>query len=204
MKFYSQSDQDKWVCDYLKYKTNGYFIDVGAYDGIQTSNTYTLEKYLNWQGICIEANSSIFNSLQKNRTSKNYNVAVTSYRGYCAFGTDKIAYNDQPGRIVNCDTLNSILEEANAKKEIDYLSMDIEGEEYNALKNFDFNKWEIKLITIEHNLYIDGPEKKDKLYELLTNNNFIRVVEDVKCLDRNPAYYNMPYEDWYVNKEYLK
>ncbi len=204
MKFYSQSEQDKWVCEYLGYKTNGYFIDVGAYDGIQTSNTYALEKYLNWEGICIEANSFIFNSLQTNRKSKNYNVAVTSYRGYCTFQSDKIACNDQGGHVISCDTLNSILKEANAKEEIDYLSMDIEGEEYNALKGFDFNKWKIKLITIEHNLYIDGPDKKNKLYELLTSNNFVRIMDNVKCLDTNPAYYNMPYEDWYVNKEYLK
>ncbi len=36
--YYSQSNQDKWVAEFLEFKKNGYFIEVGAYDGIQTSN----------------------------------------------------------------------------------------------------------------------------------------------------------------------
>jgi len=77
--YYSQSNQDKWVAEFLEFKKNGYFIEVGAYDGIQTSNTYFFEKNFNWSGICIEANPSVFNSLIKNRKSVNVNKAVTDY-----------------------------------------------------------------------------------------------------------------------------
>lgn len=199
--FYSQSEQDKWVAESYKYKKNGYFIEVGAYDGIQTSNTYFLEKELNWNGICIEANRQVFNSLAANRKSKNINMAVSSEKGYCNFLGDKISYNI--GDKIECDTLNSILLNNCIENNIDYLSLDIEGAEYIALESLDFNYWNIGLMTVEHNLYCTDSQEKDKIYSLLTKKGFHRAVEDVKCLDRNPLWYNKPYEDWYINKNYI-
>lgn len=192
--FYSQSGQDKWVCDFFNYKKNGYFVEVGAYDGIQTSNTYYLEKELGWNGICIEANLEIFKILKQNRQSNNINVAVSSSKGLCNFNGDRI---NTFGHVVECDTLNSILYNNSYKQKIDYLSLDIEGMEYEALKSLDFNYWDIQLITVEHNLYCTNDIEKNKIYDLLSSKGFERVVEDVKCLDPNPLYYNKPYEDWY-------
>lgn len=198
--YYSQSNQDKWVVEFFKFKKNGYFIELGAYDGIQTSNTYYMEKNLEWKGICVEANPIIYQSLIKNRTSKNINVTLNEYVGECFFTKDKITTT---GVKVPCNTLNNILQECNCPKDIDYLSIDIEGYEYIVLKDFNFKEWNIGLMTVEHNLYCDGNERKDKLYELLTNNGFTRVVEDAPCLDKNPLYYNKPYEDWYINSNLL-
>ena len=198
--FYSQSGQDKWVCDFFNYKKNGYFVEVGAYDGIQTSNTYYLEKELGWNGICIEANLEIFKILKQNRQSNNINVAVSSNKGLCNFNGDRI---NTFGHVIECDTLNSILYNNSYKQKIDYLSLDIEGMEYEALKSLDFNYWDIKLITVEHNLYCTNDIEKNKIYDLLSSKNFERVVEDVKCLDPNPIWFNKPYEDWYVNRNIL-
>jgi FkbM family methyltransferase len=199
-KFYSQAGQDKWVCELFSFKKDGFFIDLGAYDGIQTSNTYFLEKELNWKGICVEANENIFKLLQANRTSENIYGAVTNYNGLCYFRDDKIVNTGIP---VNCFTLKNILDSYSTPKQIDYLSIDIEGNEYTVFKDFNFNEYEIKCMTVEHNLYCDGPEKKDMLFHLLSNAGFERVVEDAPCLDPNPLYYMKPYEDWYVNKKYL-
>lgn len=38
----------------------GFFLDIGAHDGIELSNTYVLEKKYNWSGICVEANPYSF------------------------------------------------------------------------------------------------------------------------------------------------
>ena len=197
--FYSQANQDKWVCEVLDFKKRGYYVDIGAYDGIQTSNTYTLEKYLRWSGICIEANNIIFDSLVKNRNSKNINSAITNFNGTCHFEGDSIKTN---GKIVNCFTLESVLQDNNSPSEIDYLSIDVEGHEYTILNCFDFNKYNIKLMTVEHNLYVDGDVRKNQLFELLTNKGFTRVLENAVCLDKNPLYYNKPYEDWYINSSF--
>jgi len=201
--YYSQSNQDKWVAEFLEFKKNGYFIEVGAYDGIQTSNTYFFEKNFNWSGICIEANPSVFNSLIKNRKSVNVNKAVTDYKGTCNCKANEYKITNE-GISIDCDTLLNILDENNAPNVIDYLSIDIEGYEYIALKEFDFIKYEIGLITVEHNLYCDGDTRKNQIFELLTKNGFSRVVDNAPCLDPNPEWYNKPYEDWYVNNKLLK
>lgn len=197
--FYSQANQDKWVCEIFDYKQNGYFIEIGAYDGIQTSNTFSLEKYLGWQGICIEGNPEISHKLFTNRSCSIVNAAVSNYNGRAKFGGDRI---DGGLFEVDCYTLDTILSNNECPKKIDYLSIDVEGHELTIFNSFNFNNWEIKLMTVEHNLYCDGPDKKDKLFELLSKNNFTRVLDNAICLDKNPDYYEVPYEDWYINNNY--
>lgn len=196
MTYYSQAGQDKWVHELIGDK--GYFIDVGAYDGIQTSNTYALE-LAGWTGICIEANEDIFKTLCKNRKSKNINIAITNYLGTTGFAIDRIGN----GQIkISCSPLSLVML-YHSERSIDYMSLDIEGQEFNALNSIDFKYWDIKLLTVEHNLYCDGPEKKEALYKLLSENDYVRVVEDVKCLDPNPIYFNQPFEDWYAKKDFI-
>jgi FkbM family methyltransferase len=201
MKYYSQSGQDKWADQFFNSKKNGFFIEVGAYDGIQTSNTYIFEKDLDWDGICIEANPQIFNSLVKNRKSKNINIAINNYQGECFFGVDKVS---NQGNKVLCNTLNNILVENNCPKVIDYLSLDIEGFEFIALESLDFDYFEIGLITVEHNSYFVGENEKNKIFDLLNKNGFTRTNNDVLCEDTNPMWYKKPYEDWYVNNKLLQ
>ena len=95
------------------------------------------------------------------------------------------------------------MEKNSAPKIVDYLSIDVEGSEFDILKDFDFNKWQINLITVEHNLYLDGDFNKKRLFNLLSQNNFKRVVEDAPCLDKHPSVYKKPYEDWYLNKNII-
>jgi hypothetical protein len=83
------------------------------------------------------------------------------------------------------------------------MSIDIEGSEFDVLKNFNFSKWQINMITLEHNLYLNGDFNKNRLYKLLTDNGFERVIEDAVCLDEHPSVFNQPYEDWYINKKIL-
>ena len=54
MNSYSQLNQDINVLKFYNNKTDGYFVEIGASDGIKISNTYLLEKEYNWKGICIE------------------------------------------------------------------------------------------------------------------------------------------------------
>ena len=48
MEFYSQYGQDKFLFEnFFKEKNNGFYLDIGAHDGITLSNTYFFEK-LGW------------------------------------------------------------------------------------------------------------------------------------------------------------
>jgi hypothetical protein len=52
-------------------------------------------------------------------------------------------------------------------------------------------------------LYLGNSKIKNDLYDLLTINGFVRVVEDVICLEKHPSVYGKPFEDWYVSKKHL-
>jgi FkbM family methyltransferase len=202
MKYYSQANQDKWVCTVLNNKTNGYFIDLGAHDGIGCSNTYILEKNYNWNGVCVEAKKESYNSLVRHRTCKCIHGAVSNKNGICKFSDSKEKI-DSDGTEVPEYTLDTILTLVNSPKEIDYLSIDIEGHELAVFEAFNFSNWDIKLMTVEHNLYLNGPDMKYKLFNILSNNGFVRVVNDAICLDKHPSVYGKPFEDWYVSSNHI-
>src|SRR3989339_539177 len=156
----SQYGQDIYVLRCLKFKENGYFIDVGAYDGQLFSNTYFMEKFLNWRGICIEPNPASFSRLKKIRLSTCLNYAVSDFEGTMqlpktyefrndAYGTHLITDDEKVE--VPVKTLTQILDENICPTEIDYLSIDTDGFDLNVLKSIDFNKYKIKYISIEHN-----------------------------------------------------
>lgn len=192
---YSQSGQDLWVNSIFKDSTNLFFLDVGANDGITDSNTYLLEKN-GWNGICIEGSKVSFEKLKKVRSCKLLNCVISNFTGTCGFienGNDLISKMDRGGTEYPVVTFQDI----ELPKNIDYLSIDIEGEEFNALSKFPFNTHRVKVITVEHNLYATNAIQKDKIYKLLTSKGFIRVKDNV-CVVKN----TYPFEDWYVHSSF--
>ena len=70
-KFNALNQLDKKILNYINF-SYGFFIECGANDGVNQSNTWYLEKYLNWKGILIEPLKEQFKELIKNRSHKNY------------------------------------------------------------------------------------------------------------------------------------
>lgn len=162
---YSQYKQDLDIIKYLNYKQNGYFIDVGATDGIDISNTYLLEKKYDWNGICIEPQEFYYKDLIKNRDCHTDNSLLFSEKGKLfdfsltnnglAGITDYIdahhhAKNSKQTKKTT-DTLNNLLIKFNAPRYIDYMSLDTEGSELEILKGIDFDKYKFGIMNIEHN-----------------------------------------------------
>ena len=78
-KYFSQYKQDKFLSERIfQNKRNGYYVDVGAHDGISLSNTYFFEKELGWNGVCIESNSLVYQKLIQNRNCHNLNYCLTN------------------------------------------------------------------------------------------------------------------------------
>jgi FkbM family methyltransferase len=67
--YQSQTGQDlflnRW---FFKNRSPGFFIDVGAFDGILGSNTFYFEERLQWRGIAFEPNPSAFDVLRATRS----------------------------------------------------------------------------------------------------------------------------------------
>jgi FkbM family methyltransferase len=175
MKYYSQFQQDKFIYEnYFKNKQNGYFIDIGAYDGECDSNSLFFEN-IGWEGICIEPNPEMFYKLQQIRKCKCLPYAISDKNEITQFFQIKEGpvvlsglvneftpkaierineYNLETSQNfdyidVECKTFDSIADVYN----IDFLSLDTEGNELKILQSIDFNKYSIDIITVENNDY---------------------------------------------------
>lgn len=200
IKYISQALQDKWVIEMLNEKKNGYFLDIGAYDGLDISNTYILEKDFNWNGLCIDADPINYEKLIKNRNVKSINCAVSNKSGFVNFFSNGAGghISDSGNKNIEAKTLRELLKENNCPKTIDYISLDIEGYEYNALEEFPFDEYDFILMTVEHNLYLGDSTNKEKIKNILSKNGYIVFKENVINIG------NDPFEDWYINPKYIK
>ena len=182
---YSQGGQDIWVFgEVFDEKQAGFFVDVGAHDGIYLSNTYVLERRFHWKGICIEANPTTFGQLTKNRTATCVHACIDAEERLVEFKRDGLFGKvvDASGRsykeldrgkfdnvLLNSTTLCRVLNDHGAPTEIDYLSMDIEGAEERAFSRFPFDHYKIKCMTIER--------PTATLKRQLESNGFVMIKE---------------------------
>jgi|LauGreStaDraftv2_3_1035109.scaffolds.fasta_scaffold12342_2 hypothetical protein len=181
----SQFGQDIHVIQNIyKNKKNGYFVEIGAYDGISMSNTNYLEKHFNWKGICVECNPLWYSRLINNRpNSINYDYAVYNKdnqtldfinddtggcSGFVETNSHKHILHKQI-ITVNTRKLTTILDMANAPNFIEFLSLDTEGSEYEILNSHDFDKYKFGYICVEHN-FIEANRKK--IRELLETKGY--------------------------------
>jgi hypothetical protein len=152
----SQSGQDKFVQLLLNNLTDGHFTDLAANDWKSLSNTNSLEVFYNWTGICIEPNPQYQVGLLANRDCFLFINPVSSKNGDViqfhmaeAFGGVVVDSQDNAGKITNnvkltTDSIISLLQFFKAPTVIDYMSLDVEGGEWDALKFFDFSLYRFK------------------------------------------------------------
>jgi len=187
-KWYSADKQDQIIAKYFNHKKGGYFVELGGDTGIRKSNTFGLESYLKWNGLVIEARPIEYQSCCDKRKCMSVCEVISDQEKIIDFVIYYSSKGGQSGILEYSNnlkkinkyvckfltkTLEQVFEENNVPKEIDYLSADIEGGEYDALKNFPFHKYRIKYITVEnHNIKTPELRRKDKLHNLLINNNY--------------------------------
>jgi FkbM family methyltransferase len=186
---FSQIGQDLAVLKFYNNKENGYFIEVGASDGINLSNTYLLETKYKWKGICCEPIPTNFEKLVKNRpNSICFQEAVYNKSGLSLTFDIAHSYDLLSGISEHIDTwktqvdanktsiqvqtlsLIDVLNKAKAPAFIDYMSLDTEGSEYEILKNFDFKKYTFGLIDVEHN---NKEPRRSNIRNLLLANGYV-------------------------------
>jgi FkbM family methyltransferase len=201
----AQLRQDLFVLSQLRFKSNGYFVEFGATNGIDLSNTYLLEKEFGWTGILAEPAKCWHSSLETNRRAHIEKKCVwRSSNSTLAFNESKLAElstiahfsnldlhrASRSGVTYNVDTisLNDLLDKYKAPRHIDYLSIDTEGSEFEILEQLDFSTWSFEVITCEHNF----GDMRQKIYLLLSRHGYTRVFEDISLWD-----------DWYVKSESL-
>lgn len=198
----SQLGQDLFALVVNKFKRGGYFVEFGATDGINLSNTYILEKEFGWEGLLAEPAKVWHNDLIANRQVKISFDCVWEDSGktlkfsqaqelstISMFENQDIHAKRRKGAArydVQTISLKELLDTHGAPQTIDFLSIDTEGSEYDILKAFDFSSYKFNCICVEHNF----TSKRELLYELLLINGYKRVFMNLSSFD-----------DWYVFDE---
>jgi len=195
MSYFSQSKQDEFLDKYIFRDINdGFFIEIGAYDGLTYSNTLYFEKSKNWKGICVEPIPSIFEKLKKNRTCECIQGCI-----YKSKGEIELTHIDGQSEMLTGITVNhnnlhknrieneinkfggeikihkvktyKLTDILNDRKisHVNYCSIDVEGSELDVLNSIDFSQITFDVLTIENNY------KDEKIDKYLAENDYICI-----------------------------
>lgn len=162
-QFRSQVGQDEVILNIFGSKS-GYFVDLAANDGSIHSNTFALELYGNWSGLCIEPNfryipshlmrkctfaSSVISDVDGDSVSF---LLDGGFGGIVDSDTDnKHVENKKRTHARNFETVSiqTIIRDFNVPNTIDYFSLDVEGAEERVINGFPFDSHKVYVFTIE-------------------------------------------------------
>tara|TARA_B100000989_G_scaffold259936_1_gene210336 strand:+ start:37 stop:864 length:828 start_codon:yes stop_codon:yes gene_type:complete len=207
----SQLYQDVFASFIIDKNFNKTFLEFGATDGIDLSNTYVLEKNFGWNGSLSEPSPQWHKNLKNNRPNCNIitkciwsksgevldffesDVGVLStiseYKE-----SDKVSIPGntiervRSGKLVKVETisLNDVIHKSFNSVAPSYISIDTEGSEYEILRFFNFKKFRPVVFTIEHNF----TEIENKIDGLMFENDYVRIFKEFTAFDA-----------WYISKE---
>jgi len=164
----SQNGEDVVIWDLFERRREGFYVDVGAYDGVGFSNTYFFEA-IGWSGVVIEAVPELYTRCAASRPhSTVVHAACGAASGSVAFTVadgprgvatlssmtpDRTRIAQEGGSVrtleVPLRTLDDIL--AGITEPIDFVSIDVEGAELDVLRGFDLEHFRPRLLVIEDN-----------------------------------------------------
>ena len=192
--YHSEWGQDRWITQRVfPGVRDGYFVDIGSGHGIKDSNTNVLED-LGWSGVCVDP----FPTNMENRTCKVFSEVAYSSPGRTVSFTraghlggisDHLNLWASDERLAKAKTVelttttvDEILERAQAPRYLYYVSLDVEGAEYEVLQGFDLARYRVGALTVEHNF--EEP-KRNRIREHLEQHGYELVM-------------SMKYDDWYL------
>tara|TARA_R110000803_G_scaffold53962_1_gene110534 strand:- start:719 stop:1441 length:723 start_codon:yes stop_codon:yes gene_type:complete len=202
--FYSQQGEDFYIFKNLinQHRSDGTYLELGAWDGNVYSNTKFFEDELTFRGILIEPIPKIFKHLSYHRPkNKCYNMAIKKTIGTVEFLGDeptagvaetisdtmlKANHSTSQKYEVPSTTLSSILEDASCKY-LDMFFLDVEGGEQEVLESMN---WDIPVYIICVELDGTNLEKDSACRDILSTNGFTFIER----LCSNEFWVNQQYE----------
>ena len=179
--FRAQNGEDRWLDRYFKGRQAGFFVEVGAFDGVSLSNTYHFEQ-IGWTGILIEPDPDNAAQCRAHRPrSRTFECAVVapeatgevaffkvsggtvySTTSFTAAHRKRLLAGGYQWREVRVParTLDSILQEAAAPR-LDFVTIDVEGGELQVLRGFDIRRWKPRAVVVESNAKRRDPAVRD-------------------------------------------
>lgn len=169
---YSQFGEDRLLSTKFANTKSGVFVEIGAYNGIDMSNTFHFET-IGWSGVLVEAVPSLAEQCRKNRPgSTTVNAAIVGPldRGIATIeivtGSEFLSHVARPDSAYNPLTEDSQITEARVQaltmddvlgsanlSQIDFVTIDVEGGEWGVLQGFSIGRWNPRFVLLERNGY---------------------------------------------------
>ena len=182
---HSNDNEDNFVISYFENKVidrKRLVVDIGAADGLTGSNSRKLIVDKDWNAILIEPFEPFFNYLKK-LYSGNDNVTIFNNaidideketliyykKNQEAVGLTSLIKNSEYTQKIVTKNFNNLIE----KKDIDFLSIDAEGKDYEILTTINFNSYNIEIICVEKT--VSDKEYNNKIINFLIKNNYSHV-----------------------------
>jgi hypothetical protein len=206
-----QALQDKYVLNMLKFKRNGFFLELGSNEPCEINNSYLLEKSYGWKGIMVEYDKK-YEALYKKERPNSFHAMEDA---------TIIDYNDA-------------LKQVDFPKYMDYLQIDLDpgnGSTLAALKNLNntiFDEYKFATVTFEHDICLGNTalpifnQTREESRQIFKSRGYVRVFHDINndgwwCIENNrkklreeqsitPLIQShvssmYPFEDWYVHPD---
>ncbi|SHE95778.1 FkbM family methyltransferase [Schwartzia succinivorans] len=205
-QYYSQCGQDLFVDFLLNGKTDGVYLDVGGNDPIVINNTYYFEKK-GWSGLAFEPLKKYIPKWKEQRKVRCLQIALGDKADIIRFSEAKKDYlsrrssgNGGVGVTGDCDEaeivdtyevsqrrLCDVLEEY-GMHDIDYLSLDVEGMEYEILSGINWDVDNIKILSVEN---VDSLSSELKIRQFLVDKGYIYLAR-------------LSSDDFFIKKDYFE
>jgi FkbM family methyltransferase len=203
--YFNDFRNDQYVNEFITNgKRNGYFIEIGACDGIEYSSCYYFEKNLNWNGLAVEPAKCYTNRINMNRknpvtlaVSNETSIMLDGNNGGSVFyetnfnllsGLKSALESNKVGQdwsvngrieyIVDTITLYDLCCQYNSPEYIDYCAIDCGGSEYEILSTFFAE-------NRNHNLHMYNETTNNEI-GLSVSNKFFHI--DVFSIEINNNY----------------
>lgn len=198
---YSSHDEELFVRDFFADRRGGYFVDIGAGPWRERSNTCFLEKELGWSGLAVDALPELADDYRRHRPRTKFFAAFVSdvadrpatlhvgenalfSSGDSAFTKD---YTDVTREVpVRTVTLDALLAAENVGR-IDFLSMDIELHEPQALAGFDIGRYRPTLVCVEAH-----PQVRQKILDYFARHGYVAVAKYLRADPQNLWFAPLP------------
>jgi hypothetical protein len=196
---WSQDGQDSFVDRLLRGRKNGFFLEIGGYDGELHTNTLFFEKERDWDGLLIETNPFTFQQMvSRDRKCFMVNACISRTNPSMSFLVaggltsavdvmsdahkrriehDTKTYGttdtwDGVGNTIetNCTTINHLLDSIGVRH-VDYFSLDVEGAEILVLESIAFSEVTVDVFTIEKQ------EHREQVQTFMKGIGY-RIIED--------------------------
>ena len=193
---YSQHEVEKYLRERFNTMMPGSFLEIGCWDGELISQTAWLEQEKGWVGLCVDpfprnfedrtatlcrravSADGMSRTFIKVSIDRRYGGDVSYFSGF----KENIARH-WPLILEHCDfeeiivptiTMEELYKTFDMPEHVEFLSVDVEGAEYEIFQSIDFKKWSYGMIDYEHNGVV---EKRDMIREILKNAGYVLLAE---------------------------